>query len=158
ELLAHDAQCFRRVASDEDRLAVGEQVADQIRDRVALAGARRTLHEHRAGLVEASDRRRAPEASGRGELLQIAEHPLDPSPGDIDVVADEGHAGQRAYTTPRRRFAVAWCSVAAVSWADLDRLSVAKPRADGATTLVVRDDRTLDQMLDAKHLSIVVAI
>ncbi|MCW5803033.1 MAG: hypothetical protein KIT31_11660 [Deltaproteobacteria bacterium] len=44
-----------------------------------------------------------------------------------------------------------------MSWADLDRLA-AKARPDGGATLVVRDDRTPDRMLEQKHLSIVVAI
>lgn len=45
-----------------------------------------------------------------------------------------------------------------LSWIDLDKLAVAKPRADGTATLVVRDDRSRDRMLETKHLSIVVAI
>ena len=55
DLVAHDAQRLGRVAGDEDRLALGEEVADQVGDRVALAGAGRALHEDRAGLVEAVD-------------------------------------------------------------------------------------------------------
>src|SRR5262245_23472479 len=43
------------MAGDEDRLAVREEVADQVRDRVALAGAGRPLHEHRTSLVEPTD-------------------------------------------------------------------------------------------------------
>jgi hypothetical protein len=45
-----------------------------------------------------------------------------------------------------------------LSWADLDKLAVAKPRGDGTTMLVVRDDRAADRMREARHLSIVVAI
>lgn len=45
-----------------------------------------------------------------------------------------------------------------MSWADLDRLSVAKPRADGTQVIVARDGRTPEQIADARPLSIVVAI
>jgi hypothetical protein len=45
-----------------------------------------------------------------------------------------------------------------VSWADLDRLAVAKPRADGAVTLVARDERSHARILEARPLSIIVAI
>jgi hypothetical protein len=44
-----------------------------------------------------------------------------------------------------------------LSWLDLDKIAVAK-RADGATTLVIRDDRSADRMLETRFLSIVVAI
>ncbi len=45
-----------------------------------------------------------------------------------------------------------------MTWADLDKLAAAKPRPDGSPTLVVRDDRTLDQIVEARPLSIIVAI
>jgi hypothetical protein len=45
-----------------------------------------------------------------------------------------------------------------VSWADLEKLAMAKPRADGTQTLVIRDDRPRDRIVDAKHLSTLVAI
>lgn len=45
-----------------------------------------------------------------------------------------------------------------LSWADFDKLAVSKPRPDGGATLVVRDDRTLDRIIETKHLSIVIAI
>lgn len=44
------------------------------------------------------------------------------------------------------------------TWADLDKVSVAKPRADGTTMLVVRDDRTADRMRETPHLSSIMAI
>lgn len=45
-----------------------------------------------------------------------------------------------------------------MSWADLDKLSVSKPRPDGSITVVARDDRSLDHIVATKHLSIIVAI
>lgn len=45
-----------------------------------------------------------------------------------------------------------------MSWADVDKLSAAKPRADGSQMLVIRDDRARDQIAETKHLSVVVAI
>ena len=44
------------------------------------------------------------------------------------------------------------------AWADLDKLAVARPRDDGRATLVVRDDRTLDVIVETRALSTVVAI
>src|SRR5262249_30297103 len=55
DLVANDPQRLRRMAGDEDRLAVREEVADQVRDRVTLAGPGWTLHEHRTGFIEPTD-------------------------------------------------------------------------------------------------------
>jgi hypothetical protein len=47
---------------------------------------------------------------------------------------------------------------AATAWADLDRLAIAKPRPDGRVTLVVRDDRTPDQIAETpSSLSVLIA-
>ncbi len=45
-----------------------------------------------------------------------------------------------------------------MTWADLDKLSIAKPRSDGATTIVVQDERSLRHMVLTEPLSIIVAI
>jgi hypothetical protein len=44
------------------------------------------------------------------------------------------------------------------TWADLDKVSVAKPRADGTAMLVVRDDRSPERVRETRHLSVVIAI
>lgn len=45
-----------------------------------------------------------------------------------------------------------------MSWADLDKVSVGKPRSDGRATLVIRDERATSAMLEARPLSTVIAI
>ena len=44
------------------------------------------------------------------------------------------------------------------TWADLDKVSVAKPRPDGSALLVLRDDRSPERVRETRHLSVVVAI
>ena len=44
------------------------------------------------------------------------------------------------------------------SWADLDKVSVAKPRPDGSALLVLRDDRSPERVRETRHLSVVIAI
>jgi hypothetical protein len=67
ELVAHHAQRLRGVARDQDALVLREQVPDQVRDRVALAGAGRPLHEDRARLLEPADHRLLLLVGGLGE-------------------------------------------------------------------------------------------
>src|ERR1700730_5970595 len=43
--MAHHAQGLGRVACDQNALALGEQMADKIADRVGFSSARRTLHQ-----------------------------------------------------------------------------------------------------------------
>ncbi len=45
-----------------------------------------------------------------------------------------------------------------MTWADLDKIAVAKPRPDGRATLVVVDDRTTSAILELPALSTVIAI
>ncbi len=45
-MLAHHAQSLRRVAGDQDALALGEQMADEIADGVSFPSARRALHQN----------------------------------------------------------------------------------------------------------------
>lgn len=45
-----------------------------------------------------------------------------------------------------------------MSWADLDKVAVGKPRPDGRATLVIRDERTTTAMREVRALSTVIAI
>jgi hypothetical protein len=49
-------------------------------------------------------------------------------------------------------------SASASAWADLDRLAVARPGADGAARLVVRDDRPARDVIEVVPVSTVIAI
>src|SRR5258708_5917070 len=53
DMLAEHTQGFRRVARNQYRLLVSQQVADQVRNRMALAGAWWTLDQDGPVLVEA---------------------------------------------------------------------------------------------------------
>lgn len=45
-----------------------------------------------------------------------------------------------------------------MSWADLDKVAVGKPRSDGRATLIIRDERPTSAILEARPLSTVIAI
>jgi len=44
------------------------------------------------------------------------------------------------------------------TWADLDKVSVAKPRPDGSALLVLRDDRSPERVRETRHLSVEVGM
>jgi hypothetical protein len=54
-LVAHDTQGLGGLRGDQDRLALRQQMADQVADGMRLAGPGRPLDEHRAAMFQPAD-------------------------------------------------------------------------------------------------------